>query len=357
MKHSYVVSIFLLTAVTAGVLYWLDHGFLRSGEEVSATDKQVPFLPTAVGDESTIDGEHHETPTRDVSVPSVPDNAPAVEAEGTFDPLAKDEAYLQADAILVDLQSTLANEAESKERDQVAGKLQQQLLNVSLQGRRALARVMDAFRADPTSILGNHLGSILAEIKDPEVEALAHALASSKDRFEKIAGLNLLADLRIPNESSLELTLQVLAASQEDPDVLLSAINAMPVLPQPQIDTEMIIQILEGLTQHGDEAVRSASIFEIAKWAKTAVQLDSVRNALYSASKNDRISAAMAIQESPVVSDVLREDLIARMVDPDELWEIRRMAADSLARFSLNDEQFALFEAFKQERASVSHGG
>ena len=119
----------------------------------------------------------------------------------------------------------------------------------------------------------------------------------------------------------------------------------------------MIIQVLEGLTQHGNEGVRSASIFEIAKWAKTTVQLDSVRMALTSESTNDRISAAMALQKSPVVSAVLREELIARMVDANELWEIRRMAADSLARFSLDDEQFALFESFKQEQASVSHGG
>lgn len=189
---------------------------------------------------------------------------------------------------------------------------------------------MEAFRASPTTAVGNHLGSILSEIKDPNVEALAHELASSPDRLEKIVGLDLLPDLRIPNEFSLELAMQTLEANQDDPDVVLSAINAIPVLPQPQIDTEMIIQVLEGLTQHRDGGVRSPSIFEIAYWAKTTVQLDSVRSALYSESKNDRISAAMALQNCPVVSDVLREELIARMVDPNEHWEIRRSMAKIL---------------------------
>ena len=357
MKHWYLILVLGLVLSIGGVWFSLERWLPSPEKSVAVTQEPARVVVSQMVDKSLDVSKRQSNPVYEIPAQSVSDYVAADEAEGTFDPSAEDEAYLRVAATIHDLQSALMNEPESAERNQAVGRMQQLLLDTSLQDRQALASVVDAFRTNLTTVVGDRLRSILAEIKDPEVEALGHELVVSLDHGEKIVGLDLLADLGIPNEATLDLTIQTLESSQDNPDVLLAAMNAMPEVPQSRVGTDAIIQVLVDLTRHPDDGVRSASIFEIAKWAKTADQLGPVRTALRSDSVDDRVSAAMALQNSPVVSDALRDELIARMVDKNELWEVRRMAADSLTRFSLDDEQFEQFETFKEEQVTVSDGG
>jgi hypothetical protein len=63
------------------------------------------------------------------------------------------------------------------------------------------------------------------------------------------------------------------------------------------------------------------------------------------------------LKQSRVVSSDLQDELVARMVDPTELWEIRRLASEALVRFDLNDEQFvaAIAKLHCDEPASVAN--
>lgn len=314
MKKWYLFLVLGFVVITGGVWFSFERWLPSPEKSVEVTQEPARVVVSPVVAKSLDVSKRHSNFAREIPAQSVSDYVAAEEAEGTFEPSAADEAYLQVAATIHDLQSALMNEPESAERDQAVGRMQQQLLYHSLQDRQALAGVVDAFRSNLTTAVGDRLRSILAEIKDPEVEALGHELADSLDHREKIVGLDLLADLGIPNEATLDLTIRTLESSHGNPDLLLAAMNAIPEIPQPRVDTGAIIQVLVDLTRHSDDGVRSASIFEIAKWAKTADQLGPVRKALYSDSVDDRVSAAMALQKSPVVSDALRDELIARMV-------------------------------------------
>jgi hypothetical protein len=41
------------------------------------------------------------------------------------------------------------------------------------------------------------------------------------------------------------------------------------------------------------------------------------------------------------------------MTDEEELWEIRRYAAESLSRFKLRDSDQQLYEAFRREQEKI----
>ncbi|MBU2705038.1 hypothetical protein KCM76_03540 [Zooshikella marina] len=264
--------------------------------------------------------------------------------------------YDRANATVDNLRLLLA-EAESSEKQGEIQSILQSLLENAEQDASALSSIIDNYRLDPNSEMGTHLQSVLAEIKDPEVEAAAIDLVKSGGLENQIAGLDLLAQLNIPSESTYNLTRDILAAN-DNPEVLMSALNAMPVIPLPAQDAQEAMQQLSTLARSSaDSGVRSASIFKIGQWAKDEHDLSPVVGILQKSNDpDDRISAIMAIQESNVVSDQLRYTLAQLMSNKKELWEVRRMAAESLTRFKMSSKEYAAYQTFLKEQGDIAEG-
>lgn len=188
---------------------------------------------------------------------------------------------------------------------------------------------------------------VLAQVKDPKVEQMAQDLALSSSREDKLTGLNLLGDLNMANDETLNIAVSALD-DNTDGEMLQAAMRAMPNM---QISSEQngeILSRLNDLAQNKDESVRSESLFAIAKQAKTPEQLKPLMSALNSASIDEQISAAMAIEKSTVTSDELKRSLIAQVSNPQSLPEVRAMSANALTRFSLSSAELDVVAKFKQ---------
>lgn len=119
-------------------------------------------------------------------------------------------------------------------------------------------------------------------------------------------------------------------------------------------------QLAEFGLNHSDETVRASGMIKMAQWAKDAQDLAPLVQMLgddENRSKTDRINSAIAISQSRVVNDELKETLLSRMNDPDELIEVRRYAAEALRRFKLSGKSFEQFQRFRQEEPSADGHG
>jgi len=245
---------------------------------------------------------------------------------------------------------------EQNDNNLAIGKIKQNLLNVAKKDSLALENLINRFEANlDNQSVKDELMDILSAIKDPEVEALGMKLARSGDHKRIIDGVNLLSQLSIPNEETLALMTQLVSENSTSSDILLPAIHAMPVIPVPEEKRSEILRELSGLSQHESEGVRSESIFAISKWAKNEQQLSPVIDALQSETVDDKISAVMALEKSPVVSTNLKQILLARMVDDNELWEVRSISSDALKRFDLTSSEYSEYKRFKEKQISDAH--
>ena len=269
-----------------------------------------------------------------------------------------DPDFQKSDAISDDIGAlSQLSSAQNPANFSAIGEIQQRLTDSAKQDNKVLAQLISAFEEN----LDNHaikqnLFLILAQINDPEVEVLAKDLVRSDDRATRISGLDLLGELKIPSKETWALTKGILADNPDDPEILLSAMHAVPNMPLSDQENGELIGVLSNLTQSDNEAVRSASILSISQWAKDAKQLAPVIQALNSEVTDDKISAAMALEQSSVVDPTLRETLLEKMTDDKELWEVRTMSANALGRFNLNKTNFLMLENFrKQQSDNVKH--
>ncbi len=283
---------------------------------------------------------------------------PELAAEGTDDPNIENYAYDQARASVDALRDAIDQLPESAEKHAKIQSLMQALLTKAQANSSTLRGLIDAYGESPSSHMGNRLQSILAEIQDPEVESMALNMANSTDPSQKLAGLDLLGRLGIPSEQTFETASSVIYANESSPEIMMAALNALPKMTLPDTEHTKVIQDLSALAQSSDhEGVRSSSLFSIGKWAKDANDLSVVMNTLSNeGSPDSRISAAMALSESTVVDPELQSLFVNRMSDSDELWEIRRMSAESLQRFKLSGEDYAAYQAFLEEQGDVALG-
>ena len=281
------------------------------------------------------------------------------QSEAFHDPrianLVRDQALATADQLAL----ALAGDPLTPGHQAYIQQLKQALLDKASNDSLALQGLIDTFSADPASALGKQLGSLLAEIKDPEVEAMAQQMVRSGGVDQMKAGLEVLSGLGIPSEETLHLTQQIINQPTADPDLLMGAISAMPVMPVTQQETAEVIGGLARLAdQHPNDGVRSNSLFKIAEWAKDGEDLHPVMQALdKNREPDDRISAAMALAQSTVATDEVRSAALARMTDPSELWEVRRYSAEALQRFKLSGQEHQLLESFRREQLDLQNNG
>jgi len=200
------------------------------------------------------------------------------------------------------------------------------------------------------------LFDVVAQVKDPQVEALATELALSSDRDAQVAGFELLGELQIPSQENLDLSMNALVQDQNDQDLVLAAIHAMPAVVLSSEKNKEVVDLLSDLAGNDNEAIRSESLLSMAKWAKNEEDLSSVIHALDSDVNDDKISAAMALERSTVVGDNLKASLLAKVSDPNELWEVRAMSANALGRFDLSTSEFSELQDFRQVQVGgVAH--
>lgn len=287
-----------------------------------------------------------------------PTDDTALLAEGTDDPNIENYAYDQAKASVDALRDAIDNLPESAEKYAKIQSMMQALLTKAKANSSTLRGLLDAYSESPSSHMGNRLQSILAEIQDPEVESLALDMAKSTEPSQKLAGLDLLGRLGIPSEQTFDAASDVIYTNNSSPEIMMAALNALPKLTLPDAEHNKVIQDLSTLVQSNEhEGVRSSSLFSIGKWAKDADDLQVVMTTLSNeGSADSRISAAMALSESSVIDPSLQELFVSRMSDPQELWEIRRMSAESLQRFKLSGEEYAAYQAFLEEQGDVAIG-
>lgn len=283
---------------------------------------------------------------------SAQSQAPAESTEGGFSPDISETTSGQA--LIQSIAS--ANTSHGVNAPGEVGKLQQQLLDAAASDSAVLQQVIDTYRSDPGGPGARELAHVLGEIRDPKVELLAQELANSGDRSERIKGLDLLGKLQIGNEENYQIAVSNMQANPDDAELVVFALHALPKIARSKSQNQQLMTTLSDLSRHADGGVRSASIFKLGQWAKTAEDVRPLIDTLSSDAKDDRISAAMAIQGSTVSSPQLRDALIERVSDSEELWEVRTMAADSLARFSLEDDQFEQLSQFRREQGDVALG-
>ena len=229
--------------------------------------------------------------------------------------------------------------------------LKQDLLNLAKNDKAALDELLVAYADNLNNDrVQDLLFQVVSEVKDPKVEALATELALSSDRDERIAGFDLLGELQIPSEKNLELSMQALEQEQNDKELVLSALHALPKISLSQEDNAEVVGLLSELATNDNEAIRSESLIGIASWAKTQEELGAVVQALDSKTVDDRISAAMALEQSTVVGDDLKLSLLAKIEDDNEVWEVRSMSANALERFDLSSSEFASLQEYKKKQ-------
>ena len=344
-----MLPVAIALTIGAGVGYWFSPATsVVTESEIDTTQTNINASTTGTTGNTT---GSTNSPTLD-TVTTSPGNAPEASPllnhqEGSFTPEYDNPASTMSNAI-----DHLMALSDSKDSRLVAESLQQ-VLNLATQDTQALTTLIDAFNNNVDGVhIKDNLLQVLAEINDPEVEQLALDLAQSSDRDTRISGLDLLAELNIPSEETLRLTTDVLWQNQDDPEMLLSALNAVPDLTLPQEQNTQVLTLFNTLSKNDDDGVRSASLFAIASHAKNTNELEPVLQALNSNIGDDKISAAMALEQSPVTSLILKNTFFDKMTDETELWEVRTMAANSLGRFSLNATDFSILSSFREQQTA-----
>lgn len=282
-----------------------------------------------------------------------------IAGEASHDPAAETAPYRDSVASVAELRRLAESPQLSAEQQTELLELKQALLDNAEADDQALRGLIDALRLDPTSATAEHLLSILGEVRAPAVEQLGLEMAVSDDSQMQAVGLDLLSRLGIAGQDTYDLTRQLLADPNRDPEVLRSAIHALPDIPLPASEANGTIARLGALAStHPDIGVRSESLFKLGALAKDAGDLRPLIDALAADRHIDeRISAAMAIRNSQVVDDGLRRQLLQMMSNPDELWEIRHYAAESLQRFKLSENDYRLYQRFNEELEVIRSGG
>lgn len=228
-------------------------------------------------------------------------------------------------------------------------KFKQQLLNLAKKDSAVLDEVLLALQENLNNEdVKYELLQVLSQIKDPKVETLAQNLALSNNRDDKLTGLDLLANVGVPNKETLDIAFNSLQDSTGDPQILQSAMRAMPNMLISSEKNREILNQLEELSHHQDESVRSESLFAIAKQAKRPEQLTPLVNAMQSGSIDERISAVMAIEKSTVTGDQLKSVLLTEVQRAQSLPEVRAMAASSLQRFDLSTSEISILESYRK---------
>lgn len=261
------------------------------------------------------------------------------------------------DVAIQSIETLLTKVELSAEDEAKLFQLQDQLVVISSIDPAIRTKLIQLVKTDLSSRIGQVAFSALAQLNNPDVVELGFELTDSAENNAIVAGLQLLSSGRTQPQRTFAVTENLINIYRDDdPQIVLEALHAIP-LQKLDVETgERANSLLADLASHEDSAVRSASLFGLAQKASDASMLLPAIQALSSPERDDRMSAVMALGQTAIVSDEIKAQLMMRVDDASEIWEVRRIAADTLNRFELTNEEDAILAAFRQEQLKVSQG-
>jgi hypothetical protein len=257
-----------------------------------------------------------------------------------------DGAIAEASKLLAGVELTPENQARLLE-------LQDQLTVISSMDKGARDHLANFIRDDPDSRLADFSLGILDQLARSDVVELGIELAQSSDRSAILKGLDILGQQSSGGVYLLQVTAPLLDQFRSDGEVLVEALHVISTASSDATTNGRVLMSLNELATHEDGSVRSASLFEISRRAHDGNELGIVIRSLQNDDPEDRISAAMALQQTKDTSKTLQDALLMRLTDQKELWEVRRIAADTLNRFSLSEEPASLLAQFRKEQENI----
>jgi HEAT repeat protein len=130
-------------------------------------------------------------------------------------------------------------------------------------------------------------------------------------------------------------------AAEQSPDVLVGALSTLQSgVADPEEVAQMVAQ-LQGLAQHADPAVRSASIRQLGQWDKHGESEARLSQALADGTPEVRQAAIFAIAQASVRTPGTKAALLALVNNPAESRDVRGSALQVLERFALSKEEYA----------------
>lgn len=198
--------------------------------------------------------------------------------------------------------------------------------------------------------------SVLEQVASPDVREFGIEMASSADRSQLMAGLGILGLQGRGDERILPLAREAARRNVGDPEVVVAALSAMQVAPESEFAASGVMNTMLEYAYHPDSAVRSASLFGVAQFARRGEDLGVMVEALQSQDPSDRVSAAMALEEGSIDTPGLDAVLTSRVSDSQEVWEVRAMAANRLEQMQPTGSQQAALQQFRDEQRLVAAG-
>ena len=225
--------------------------------------------------------------------------------------------------------------------------VKQQLLNLAKRDDIALKQLLLSLSDNLSNeLLKDEVLQMVGSIRDPQVENYAQSLVKLGTRQQQLAGLEIIGRLGLANEESLDLAFSALQNNQDDPETLQMAMYAMPAVTVASEKNAIILSRLSELAAHPDESVRSASILQVAKHAKTSEQLAPLFELFDSGSIDDKISVAMAIEQSHIVGERLKSVLIKNVTNRNELPEVLGNGSKCTQSFRFNRKRVSVDSSF-----------
>lgn len=288
--------------------------------------------------------------------PPSPPPPPVVVEDLAAEVLGANHNADQAGKLLATLEAMVTDNADGL-RDQDINQLQQQLADLAATDDRVIAMMCAAYFDNPDAQQSQFIRQVLGTIRHPAVEGLGLALVAADERENVLAGLDLIAELGIPNRNTFVPILQLMENEDVDIEILSKSVQSLRPMPLPRAESDRLLARLGELTRHENLGVRIDSLFATARWAKSGTAIAPVVDALASEVRQERVSAMMALKESTQVSEPMGAALLEVMTDTEEEWFLRRMAFDSLQRFELGEQDFLAVEGFGETVEEILQGG
>lgn len=236
----------------------------------------------------------------------------------------------------------------AKEPHLVQEEMQAQLRSAALADPAALRKLLQRFDAERDPQARAMLQGVLASLPSPEVVAMSTRLAASSDPARRQEAFELLTQLS-PNSPEVRNMVLRTLATEQSPAVLSRAISALTPTVVAAHEAQGVVTQLDSLTQHADPAVRSQSILQLAQWDKSGGVESRLGQALSDQEPQVRQAAVAGIAETGIRSESMKAALLNVVRNPQESREVKDGALHALERFSLSQDEYALYLQSRSE--------
>jgi len=350
-------SLLIIIAVAAVAILLLNAVATKSQSPEPSPDQHAKARPeavTAAPAAPTYAATGLQPDPVDLPPPAVA--PPPAPANFAAEVVGAEQTVKRAEMLLATLEAMVSDNVDGL-RDQDINQIQQQLADLAGADDRVLTMMCTAYFEDPDAQQSQFIRQVLGTIRHPAVEGLGLALVANGEREQVIAGLDLIAELGIPNRNTFVPILQLMEQEDIDIEILSKSVQSLRPMALPQAESDRLLARLGELTRHENLGVRIESLFATARWAKSGTAVAPVVDALDSEIHEERVSAMMALKESTQVSEPMRGALLGILADTEEEWFLRRMAFDSLQRFELAEQDFLAVERFGETIEDILQGG